>query len=164
MDADPNTGALYGETYNVSGDPLIDAGCTPLDSNHQYEYCERRIGGTSLASPLFAGTLALVDQARFAAGKAAVGFVNPTLYTIGSGDAGAAIADVLPPSSALAKLRNGGATGGITTLRTINSVPASATGEVIEKADSSLRTTPGWDDVTGLGAPYAPALVTALSK
>lgn len=49
----------------------------------------------------------------------------------------------------------------LTTLRTINSVP-SANGEVIEGADTSLRTTTGYDNVTGLGTPMVPDLVTAL--
>lgn len=162
MVADPNTGVLVGETYKVSGDPLIDAGCTPLGNN--LEYCERRIGGTSLSSPLFAGVLALVDQARFQAGRGAVGFVNPLLYNgtpIGGPHSMAAIEDVLPPSSPTAVLRNAGATGTTTTLRTINST-VDANGNVIEGADSSLRTTPNYDDVTGLGAPWAPAFVQSL--
>src|SRR6266536_5885470 len=39
MDGDPNTGALYGQTYDVSGDALVDAGCIPLPGKR--EYCER---------------------------------------------------------------------------------------------------------------------------
>jgi subtilase family serine protease len=154
---DPNTGVLVGETYQVSGDPLIDAGCTPLDGG--LEYCERRIGGTSLSSPLFAGVLALVDQARFDAGKGSLGFVNPSLYALGNGKA---IADVQPPSTPTAVLRNTGATGQTTTLRTINSVPDSTGEQVIEGADTSLRTTPGYDNVTGLGTPNGLTFVNAL--
>ena len=159
MDADPNTGALYGETYAVSGNALIDAGCTPLPNKQ--EYCERRIGGTSLASPLFAGMLALVDQARFASGKGPIGFVNPAIYHVGSGSA--AITDVQAPTSPTGVLRNVGATGGVTTLRTLNSQPTGTTGPVIEGADSSLRTTNGYDDVTGLGTPSGSAFVAALN-
>ena len=166
LDGDPSTGALYGQSYNVSGDALIDAGCTPLGQG--MEYCERRLGGTSLSSPLFAGVLALVDQARFSAGKGAIGFVNPALYkntTVGAPSSGAAIEDVLPPAAPTALVRNvENADGSLSTnLRTINSVPASATGPVIEGADTSLRTTAGWDNVTGLGTPWAPALVPSLA-
>jgi hypothetical protein len=50
----------------------------------------------------------------------------------------------------------------LTTLRTINSVPRSANGGVIEGADTSLRTTNGYDNVTGLGTPILPDLVAAL--
>jgi subtilase family serine protease len=162
---DPNTGALYGQTYDVSGDPYIDAGCTQLGGGR--EYCLRRIGGTSLSSPLFAGVLALVDQAR----GSRVGFVNPALYAISPSAPGshAAIEDVLPPASPTAVLRNlesYDAAGNpilLTSLRTINSVPVGTSGPVIEGADTSLRTTRGYDNVTGLGTPYAPAFVAALS-
>jgi subtilase family serine protease len=158
---DPNTGVLVGETYSISGDPLIDQDCLPAPwAGQGYEYCERRLGGTSLSSPLMAGIVALVDQARHAAGKPNIGFLNPAIYRLGS--ASAAIHDVLPPTSPTAVLRNTGATGQQTTLRTINSA-VTDDGTVIEGADSSLRTTPRWDDVTGLGTPWAPEFVTALT-
>jgi subtilase family serine protease len=156
MLADPNTGMLYGETYAISGDPLVNDGCTTLSV--QLEYCERRIGGTSLASPLFAGVLALADQAR--ATKGPVGFVNPALYTT----ARSGLLDVQAPTGATAVLRNVEVdpTTLLTTLRTINSVPTGALGDVIEGADTSLRTTDGYDNVTGLGTPKVPDLVKAL--
>jgi subtilase family serine protease len=163
MVGDPNTGALYGQTYDKSGDPLIDVNCVSLSATQ--EYCERRIGGTSLSSPLFAGVLALADQAN--GGR--VGFVNPAIYDASATGSGA-IQDVLPPVTPTAVLRNVeyyDAAGNpllVTTLRTINSVPATADGPVIEGADSSLRTTPGYDNVTGVGTPYAPNLVNFLSS
>lgn len=161
MDADPNTGGLYGQTYNISHDALIDAGCQKLSTT--LEYCERRIGGTSLASPLFAGMLALVDQQRFANGKSAIGFANPALYTLGSGSS--AITDVQAPSSPTAVLRNlqGSGDSMILTTRAINSTP-DGQGGVIEGADTSLRTTAGWDDVTGLGTPNGASFINALSS
>jgi subtilase family serine protease len=129
-----------------------------------FEYCLRRIGGTSLASPTFAGVVALADQARFAAHKGAIGFLNPVLYK--GGLTGSALIDVLPPSSPTAVLRNfpnATETALQTRLRTINSVPVGTSGPVIEGADTSLRTTPGYDDVTGLGTPNAPAFVSAIA-
>lgn len=158
MVGDPNTGALYGETYAISGDAAIDAGCTKL--TNQTEYCERRIGGTSLSSPLFAGVLALAVQSK----GSRVGFVNPALYKLGSGSG--SIADVLPPAAPTAALRNTGElpTKPLTTLRTMNSVPVGTSGQVIEGADTSLRTTTGYDDVTGLGTPNVPSLISKLSK
>jgi len=42
-------------------------------------------GGTSCASPLWAGFTALVNQQAAANGKSPVGFINPALYTIGTG-------------------------------------------------------------------------------
>ena len=42
-------------------------------------------GGTSAASPLWAGFMALVNQQAASQGKAAVGFVNPAIYALGKG-------------------------------------------------------------------------------
>jgi subtilase family serine protease len=83
-----STGVAIGETFTISSDPLANAGCTPLTATT--EYCEGPSGGTSLASPMFAGVLALADQARFAAGKGVLGFVNPALYKLPVGPIGSA--------------------------------------------------------------------------
>jgi len=40
-------------------------------------------GGTSFAAPMWAGWLALANQAQAAAGKKPLGFVNPQLYSLG---------------------------------------------------------------------------------
>nr|WP_284289508.1 hypothetical protein [Angustibacter aerolatus] len=59
---DPNTGMLVGETQTFPDGTA--------------KYSEYRIGGTSLASPLFAGVMAIADQvAGFSHG-----FANPALY------------------------------------------------------------------------------------
>ena len=42
-------------------------------------------GGTSAASPLWAGFMALVNQQAASLGKPPVGFVNPAIYAIGTG-------------------------------------------------------------------------------
>ncbi|KAH8646085.1 Pro-kumamolisin, activation domain-containing protein [Xylariales sp. PMI_506] len=38
------------------------------------------VGGTSASTPIFAGIVTLLNEARYAAGKGPVGFLNPTLY------------------------------------------------------------------------------------
>lgn len=43
------------------------------------------VGGTSCASPLWAGFMALVNQRAATLGKASVGFPNPSIYSIGKG-------------------------------------------------------------------------------
>ena len=43
------------------------------------------VGGTSAASPLWAGFMALVNQQAATYGKPAAGFVNPAIYAIGKG-------------------------------------------------------------------------------
>jgi subtilase family serine protease len=42
-------------------------------------------GGTSFAAPMWAGYLALVNQQSVANGNKTVGFINPSLYSIGAG-------------------------------------------------------------------------------
>jgi hypothetical protein len=46
-------------------------------------------GGTSAASPLWSGFMALVNQQAASEGKPAVGFINPAIYRIGEGPAAA---------------------------------------------------------------------------
>lgn len=56
--------------------------------------------GTSLASPLWAGYLALVNQQSKAAGRSTVGFINPAIYAIGkSSSYGSAFHDITSGSN-----------------------------------------------------------------
>jgi len=124
LDGDPTTGMLVGETQAFP---------------NGVRYGEYRIGGTSLSSPLFAGVQALAAQA--AGGR--LGFANPTIYALAREHPGA-YRDVRHHAGAnvRADYVNGvNPKDGIGyTLRTFDQ-------------DSSLVTTPGWDDVTGIGTP-----------
>lgn len=108
-------------------------------------YDEYRLGGTSLSSPIFAGLMALADQA---AGHPH-GFANPLFYAHPG-----AFYDVLPVKTAVAR-RNFN-----------NSVDASAgTSDFLRTLDDysgspTQHTGPGWDNVTGLGTPTASFLST----
>jgi hypothetical protein len=168
MDADPYTGFLIGETYTIAGNPVSDAGCTPISP--KLEYCEGGIGGTSLASPLFAGTLALVDQLRHANGLGDLGFVNPRLYglTVGApGSTSTPLVDVRAPAAPTAVLR--GYVNDLTRVRvvTMNSVPGPF-GPLCKTSFCNgqdswiLQTKPKYDDVTGVGTPNIPALLVGL--
>ncbi len=123
--ADPNAGYIIGETQTFPDGTI--------------RYSEYRIGGTSLASPIFAGIMALADQAA----GFPHGFANPLFYQ----NAGA-FTDVTNPASTVAVVRtnfnnNVDASDGLNyRLRTANQT-------------LSLKTTPGYDDVTGLGTPTA---------
>jgi subtilase family serine protease len=172
MVADPYTGYLYGESYTIVT-PGGDPGCK-VDSKTT-EYCEMDEGGTSLASPLMAGMIAVVDQARLATHRPLVGFANPFFYAakIGSTFTSAGINDVTVPKYPVAVLR--GYAGSPTKVRlvTINSVPLDivtppAYPYSIEVCAATLCSgindvfnyvTKGYDDVTGLGVPYAPKLI-----
>ena len=168
MDADPYTGFLIGESYLIAGNPVSDAGCTPTSATR--EYCENGIGGTSLASPLFAGTLAIVDQLRHANGLGDLGRANPRLYALKVGVPGTTkdpLVDVQAPAAPTAVLR--GYVNDLTRVRvvTINSVPGPfgplCTNAFCSGQDSwILQTTPKYDDVTGLGTPNVPAFQAKL--
>jgi subtilase family serine protease len=155
-------GFLVGETYLIAVPP-VDAGCTATSATT--EYCEEITSGTSLATPLFAGVLALVNEARFAHGQGSVGFVNPALYRLPVGRHwydDTPILDIDGPSTPI---------GGLIGFQGVNNFlgfialdsTLGTSGNVIENADSSLLGRPGYDSATGLGAPNVPALIRALS-
>lgn len=132
---DPSTGMLVGQTQTFPDGSAA--------------YSEFRIGGTSLSSPLFAGIMALADQR---AGQAH-GFANPALYGLAGTSA---FRDVVDPASTVAAVRNDfvnsvdASDGIITSLRTMNQT-------------GTIRTRPGYDDVTGVGTPNGTAFLNALS-
>lgn len=127
---DPQTGLLVGQTQTFP------------DGTYYDEY---RIGGTSLASPVFAGIMALADQA---AGQPH-GFANPLFYA----NTGA-FYDVLSVKTAVARrnFNNGvdASAGTADRLRTFDDYSGSPT----------QQTNPGWDNVTGLGTPNSSFLNT----
>jgi subtilase family serine protease len=183
MVGDPYTGYLYGQTYTIAGDPISDAGCTPISATA--EYCENGIGGTSLSSPLMAGVVAVMNQKRASQGEPLVGFANPLFYSIGSRGDGAnfttaALNQIVAPTEPMSVLR--GYANDPTRIRvvTVNSVPFLITTApyalLVCGADfcdglnevwnytslSNYAGTPaGYNDVTGLGVPYVPKLINA---
>ena len=127
-DADPNAGYLIGETQTFPDGTA--------------RYSEYRIGGTSLACPLVAGIMALADQGA----GTPHGFANPVFYSHPG-----AFRDVVSPASTVAVVRT----------NYVNSIDATAgLAYVLRTANQtlSLHTTPGYDDVTGLGSPTAAIL------
>ena len=88
-----------------------------------------QIGGTSLSAPTIAGIQAVASQGRFFP----IGFANPLLYVLGL--TGLAFHDVKPPATTQALITKSGAS-----LLTLGD-------------DSSLTSTKGYDDTTGLGSP-----------
>ena len=132
---DPQTGLLVGQTQT------FPTTCVPGVT----EYDEYRIGGTSLSSPIFAGLMALADQA---AGHPH-GFANPLFYAHPE-----AFYDVRSVKTAVAR-RNyvdgvDACFGTVDRLRTFDDYSGSPT----------QHTNPGWDNVTGLGTPTSRFLST----
>jgi subtilase family serine protease len=133
MDADPTTGMLVGETQKFPKGVV--------------KYDEYRIGGTSLASPLFAGMTALSLQN--VAGHSA-GLLNPVIYA---------------HSGAFTDVKGSPQDAGNVRADFANSVDDSA-GIVYSvrtfNQDSSLELTSGYDLVTGIGVPNT-GWLTAIS-
>ncbi len=140
MDADPATGELVGETYTFP------------DGAH---YSQERWGGTSLASPLFAGVVARADEA---AGHA-LGFLNPLLYSLYGN--GGALYDILPAGKqdeSRADYVNGlNASQG--TLYSTRIIDYQGEEQFCTPSGScatrlvALHTATGYDNMTGLGSP-----------
>jgi subtilase family serine protease len=131
MDADPMTGFMTGVTQKLP--------------NGSIGYAESTIGGTSLATPLFAGVMADAEQA---AGHP-FGFLNPALYGLA---ASGVFHDVGPRALGADSPRPG------TPPATI--VDLGVDGKGMHQArlyqlgdDGLLSTGAGYDDVTGLGSP-----------
>jgi subtilase family serine protease len=124
MDGDPSTGFLVGETQTFPDGVYYD----------QY-----RIGGTSLSSPLFSGLMAVANQLdRFDHG-----FVNPLLYQVTS------------RTGAIDDVRHAG--GGVVRVDYANGIDASdgliRSVRTFDFQGLTIHTTPGYDNVTGLGTP-----------
>jgi hypothetical protein len=148
LEADPATGMLVGETQTFPNGVYYD----------QY-----RIGGTSVASPLFAGLVAVADQA---AGHS-LGFLNPRLYSLyGTPQAFNDIVSAGKQDMSRADFANSisDAQGFLYSTRIVG---YEGTEQFCEKSgkcrtrDTALHATPGYDNMTGLGAP-GPGLVAAL--
>jgi subtilase family serine protease len=147
MLGDPNSGFLMGQTEDFS------AYANPLGydlSSDTVKFGQYRIGGTSLSSPLFAGMMALADQA---AGKHH-GFANPALYKLYRGKA---FRDITAPKSKVAVVRtnylnNTNAAGGLQTV-------LRGTGDT-----GTLTSAAGYDDSTGLGSPNGLSFLSALAR
>jgi subtilase family serine protease len=153
MVADPFTGAEV--IITLDGQLLVGA-----------------IGGTSLATPMFSGVMAIAAQKN---GHAGLGQAAALLYGLPAG----AIVDVAPFNSP----------NNVTGTITVNGTPTNLSAEELAAplanttsffsalynspgdsnwyvltfgTDSSLVVTPGWDNVTGLGTPNGAAFINAL--
>ncbi|HVB62862.1 MAG TPA: hypothetical protein VNE61_16845, partial [Ktedonobacteraceae bacterium] len=65
------------------------------------------VGGTSAAAPMWAAMIALTNQEAAQHGKGVIGFLNPLLYSIGSGSHYSRdFHDITPPSSSSSPSNN----------------------------------------------------------
>jgi hypothetical protein len=129
LDAAPATGLLIGFTQSL-----------PAAVGGGIGYAEVDYGGTSLASPLFAGLVA----DGISDGALARGFLNPTLYSVYTHDGSRFFDDTVDPASGTNPAEIGApwAVDGTTYGFTFAS-------------DRPLTATTGFDNATGLGMPTA---------
>ena len=73
------------KTYRNGPDVSANANFSFYVCADQTTCTENEYGGTSFAAPMWAGYLALVNQQAVTNSGKTVGFINPTLYTIGEG-------------------------------------------------------------------------------
>ncbi len=131
MPADPNTGFEVGETQTFA---------------HATYYSQYRIGGTSLASPLMAGVVAVADQFS----HHSLGFINPLYYRmLGT----PALHDIVAPKTPQAEVRTD----------YTNYIDGSKMYKLqtIDVQSTTLHDTPGYDDETGVGTPDGPSFFYA---
>jgi subtilase family serine protease len=152
-EADPSTGFLIGLTETFPDGTV--------------QYGQPRYGGTSLASPIFAGMIADAD------GKAgtSMGFLNPTIYGLDK-NTPSAIIDILSPGRQGIYRRDyastylgPGAPGYVTSFRELYYLGpetyCDGTGECYSRKQP-LREGKGYDSLTGVGAPST-SFIDALS-
>ncbi|MFL6117168.1 MAG: protease pro-enzyme activation domain-containing protein [Catenulispora sp.] len=137
IDADAGTGMLVG------GTPLYGE-TWPGSEESAWQYTERRYGGTSLSTPLFAGVQALAQQAR---GGTPFGLANPTLYHLtGTG----AFRDITklagPPPAAVAQRWVSAGTFAPMLFQMLAQEPTPG-------VPTTSSVGPGFDTETGIGVP-----------
>lgn len=137
IDADAATGMLVG------GTPLYGE-TWPGSDESTWQYTERRYGGTSLSTPLFAGVQALAQQARD--GKP-FGFANPTLYHLTGTEAFRDITKLTgPPPAAVAQRWVAPGTFAPMLFQILAQEPTPG-------VPTTSSVGPGFDNETGIGVP-----------
>ncbi len=132
--ADPSTGMLVGQT-------------TLQPNGKTYAFSLSRIGGTSVASPTFAGIEADAQQA---AGHD-LGFANPAIY---ARFRSSAFHDVTESPLGQYEVRNNYADADTATGPLVTFLRAMGVdGEDLPGDNAALPATPGYDDSTGVGSP-----------
>ena len=129
------------------------------------------VGGTSLATPMFSALWAIANQEALAGGGTELGQAAPYLYTLPAGT----ISDIVPVTSATnvtGSVQDSHGTKKYSAARLAGATPAehqfvSALWDIFTEeetaavvsfgTDPGLKTTTGWDDVTGVGTPNAQA-------
>ncbi|KAI7972841.1 hypothetical protein EIK77_000728 [Talaromyces pinophilus] len=134
---DDSTKEYYSQYTNFEGRGFPDVAAHSLLPDYQVVGGGelQPSGGTSAASPVFAGIIALLNDARLSAGKPTLGFLNPFIYF--SGYRG--LNDI-----------TGGQSVGCNGINGQTGQPVVGGGVV---PGAAWNCTTGWDPATGLGTP-----------
>jgi subtilase family serine protease len=111
-------------------------------------------GGTSAASPQFAGLIALANEQQSKAHQPPLGFLNPLLYGVGTGpQAATALRDIVPETYGTTP------SGHVVDNRLWDEVDGQ---DVTPGPVAGHPVTSGWDETTGFGVPRASGFVAAM--
>lgn len=133
-----------GGVYNRAGRGFPDVSANGVNFVSVNKGNTLYTAGTSLAAPLWASIITLINENRTAAGKATVGFVNPTLYANPQ-----AFNDITSGS-------NPGCESKVSLLPKPDD--ETSTDEL-----QGFQAVSGWDPVTGLGTPKFPSLLSVFA-
>jgi len=121
------------------GDVLSALGYQAVIGRNWIDYA----GGTSMAAPIWASIIALTNEARRAAGRGRVGFVNPALYALRKATP-APFRDITIGQTDVC-------------VRVVNSA-----GKAVVQRIDGYSAAQDWDPVTGLGVPHVKNLIEHL--
>ncbi|KAL9098583.1 MAG: hypothetical protein Q9163_005792 [Psora crenata] len=134
--------SILGDTwqglYNPAGRGFPDVAAQAYNYTVIDQGREIRVGGTSAASPAFAGVVSLLNSARLSQGRRPLGFLNPFIYKYGY----KGLTDIVDGSSK-----------GCTGTDTYSGLSAPFV------PNAGWAAVPGWDPVTGYGTPNFPLLL-----
>ncbi|KAF2703277.1 tripeptidyl-peptidase-like protein [Pleomassaria siparia CBS 279.74] len=125
-------GSQWAGLYNPAGRGFPDVAAQGSSFRVVDKGTQISVGGTSASAPVFASVVGLLNNARISAGKPALGFLNPWIYSQGY--------------KGLNDITKGGSTG-----CTGRSVYSGLIAPYVKYA--SWNATEGWDPVTGYGTP-----------
>ncbi|KAF2652973.1 tripeptidyl-peptidase-like protein [Lophiostoma macrostomum CBS 122681] len=125
-------GTQWSGLYNAEGRGFPDVAAQGARYRVVDKGTQISVGGTSASAPTFASVIGLLNNARKSAGKPALGFLNPWIYSQGY--------------QGLNDITKGGSTG-----CTGRSIYSGLKAPLVPYA--SWNATEGWDPVTGYGTP-----------
>ena len=148
-------GRGYPDVAAMAAGPSLPRGNPPVLSATGYSLVVdgtwiNYAGGTSMAAPIWASVVAIVNEQRGRAAQPPLGFVNPALYHLGA---------TRPVSGEYAVLRQVVDGNSDIEFRVVN-----GEGDIQRYVLAGYRSRSEWDPVTGLGVPNVKRLADSLTE